>query len=571
MTIRARILLVAVMAVMLVCLMALLLYSGARQGQRLRQQLVSVQEQIDSLERLHTLAWPFLNQLAQTRQTGEDTVLLLREMKALVELEGARLADSQSQEIEGLVLAGLDETAEAERREQQAQRQLQGALLTWAELAERRVRELAPNVSAAPQVEWVLYSEFQQTVGQRLHQEQEKERAELRSLTSRMDQNVLKSKRVAVLVPTLGLLLMGLVTGAILAPLRRSLLELTAVAQRIGHGDFDIATSITSADELGMLASAMDRMARELRESLEEQRRMSRAEAESSEREARRYSTLLEETVRARTAELAEANTRLRDSLQELQSTQEQLLSADRLASVGRLAAGVGHEINNPLAFILSNLRYVHQEMTELMGAPSEDMRQEMIAALAEASEGAERVRLIVQDLRTLARPDDVARGPVNVAAVVRSSVKMARHETRDRARLVEDCEGVPPVHANAARLGQVFLNLIINAAHAIEPGRGRTMKSTSGARVRSPPGDRGGARHGGRHSPEHLRRIFDPFFTTKPVGVGTGLGLSVCHRIITALGGDIRVESEPGRGTCFFVTLPVVEDSKDHASPSAA
>ena len=181
-------------------------------------------------------------------------------------------------------------------------------------------------------------------------------------------------------------------------PLRYSLQGLIQAAERIGHGDFDVRTHVASRDELGTLGAAVDRMARELRESLEEKQRLSRAEAEASEREAARYHALLEDTVRQRTAELGEANLRLRDSLQQLQSTQEQLLSADRLASVGRLAAGVGHEINNPLAYILSNLRYVHQELTELSGVADEQGRQEMLAALSEASEGAERCLLYTSD-----------------------------------------------------------------------------------------------------------------------------------------------------------------------------
>jgi signal transduction histidine kinase len=127
-------------------------------------------------------------------------------------------------------------------------------------------------------------------------------------------------------------------------------------------------------------------------------------------------------------------------------------------------------------------------------------------------------------------------------------------------------------VQANAARLGQVFLNLLINAAHAIEPGRVRENEIRVVARVFVPGQVTVEVRDTGVGiPPEHLRRIFDPFFTTKPVGVGTGLGLSVCHRIITSLGGDIRVESEPGRGTCFFVTLPVAADSQESASPPAA
>ncbi|ATB30058.1 ATP-binding protein [Melittangium boletus] len=565
MTIRAKVLLFAAVAVVLVCVMGLFLFGAARQGQRLRQQLVAIQEQIDGYTRLHSVAWPFLNQLAQARQAQMDTALVSQELARRVDLEMVRLADSSLRQGRD---AGDMRTLEQERWEQ---REVRAALLRWSALAERRVNELPANVSVAPNVEWLLYSEFEQTVGQLIHEVQEEARYELELLEQRLDAGVFVGEWVALCFPVLCLVLVVFLVLAILTPLRHSLQGLTEAAERIGHGDFDVHTNVSSPDELGTLARAIDRMARELRESLEEKQRLSRAEAEASEREAARYHALLEDTVRTRTTELAEANTRLRDSLQQLQSTQEQLLSADRLASVGRLAAGVGHEINNPLAYILSNLRYVHQELGELTGAPSEEARQEMIAALAEASEGAERVRLIVQDLKTLSRPDEVALGPVNVADVVRSSAKMARHETRDKARLVEVCEGVPPVHANAARLGQVFLNLFINAAHAIAPGRVQDNEIRVHASLSAPGlvtvevSDTGAG-----IPPEYLRRIFDPFFTTKPVGMGTGLGLSVCHRIITSLGGDIRVESAPGQGTRFFITLRVAEGSSGSTESAA-
>jgi signal transduction histidine kinase len=149
----------------------------------------------------------------------------------------------------------------------------------------------------------------------------------------------------------------------------------------------------------------------------------------------------------------------------------------------------------------------------------------------------------------------------VDLAEVGRGAAKMAHHEVRDRARLVQECDGVPAVRANAARLGQVFLNLFLNAAHAIPPGRSRENEIRVVARVSAPGRVTVEVRDTGSGiAAQHLRRIFDPFFTTKPASMGTGLGLSVCHRIITALGGEIRVESEEGRGTAFFITLPAAE-----------
>jgi signal transduction histidine kinase len=389
------------------------------------------------------------------------------------------------------------------------------------------------------------------------------EQAELDVLRQQWDASERLAQQLALLVPAICFVLVLALAFAIVAPLQRSLRELVGVAARIGRGDFDIRTSVAGHDELGTLARAFDRMAGELRTTVDEKQRLIRAEAEASERAARRYHSVLEGMVLARTADLAEANVQLQDSLRQLQETQEQLLFADRLASVGRLAAGVAHEINNPLSFILSNLRFAQGELKDLRGAPSEEARQELLAALGEAHEGAERVRLIAQDLKTLSRPDDVALCAVDLAAVVRGAAKMAHHEVRDRARLVQECDGVPPVRANAARLGQVFLNLFLNAAHAIEPGRVRENEIRVVARVSAPGRVTVEVRDTGSGIPvEHLGRIFEPFFTTKPVGMGTGLGLSVCRRIITALDGDIRVESERGRGTTFFITLPAAEDT---------
>jgi two-component system, NtrC family, sensor kinase len=564
MTIRAKVFLFALLAVGLVCLMGVHLYVGAQKGQYIREQLTAIQEQRDAYERLHALAWPYLNMLAQMRQVEGSTALAQRELMLKVDAELAQLEDSLLREERWLG----DRSEDAERQEQL---ELRRAMRQWSEWAAARVRALPDGSSVGSTLEWLLYSQFEQNVGQRIKVMQEAEMAEMAELRRRWDDTVRLTRQLALVFPSICIVLVLALAFAILTPLQRSLRGLMSVAERIGRGDFDIQLPTVGQDELGRLTHAFDRMARELRALLEEKQRLIRAEAEASEREARRYHALLEDTVRTRTAQLAEANVRLQDSLQQLQSAQEQLLFADRLASVGRLAAGVGHEINNPLAFILSNLRYVHQELQELPGAPSTEAREEMISALAEASEGAERVRLIVQDLKSLSRPDDVALGPVDLAEVVRGSAKMARHEVRDRARLVEDCGEAPPVHANAARLGQVFLNLIINAAHAIEPGRVQENEIRVEARRSAPDRVTVAVRDTGAGiSTENLRRIFDPFFTTKPAGVGTGLGLSVCHRIITALGGEIRVESEPGRGTCFFITLPVAERSAD-AGPSSS
>ncbi|AKJ06684.1 Sensory box histidine kinase/response regulator [Archangium gephyra] len=348
---------------------------------------------------------------------------------------------------------------------------------------------------------------------------------------------------VAVPLVALGLVLS--LAATVLITLRRSSRELLRGAARIGRGDFTTELPVKGADEYAMLARAFNRMMEELRDTVREKERLAKAEAESSEREMRRYNTLLEETVRQRTTQLEEANA--------------QLLFADRLVTVGQLAAGVGHEINNPLAFILGNLSYAREELDRMQGAPSPLEREELLAALSEAHEGAERVKLLVQDLKMLARADDAVSGPVDLESVLRSASKMAAHEVRQRARVVMQTEGAPRAHGNAARLCQVFLNLIINAAHAIPPGQvdqneiRLVARQAPDARVLVEVSDTGSG-----IPAENLERIFRPFFTTKPAGVGSGLGLSVCQRIITMHGGDITVESQPGRGTTFRIALPV-------------
>ncbi|MFP2931673.1 ATP-binding protein, partial [Pyxidicoccus sp. 3LG] len=247
---------------------------------------------------------------------------------------------------------------------------------------------------------------------------------------------------------------------------------------------------------------------------------------------------------------------------------QAQLVVADRLAAVGTLAAGVAHEINNPLAFVLSNLSFLSGEIQGIARELPPGRISEMEEVLREAVDGAHRVRQIVRDLRTFSRGDDEMATSVNVQAVLESAITMARGELKMRAQVVREYRDVPLVEGNEGRFGQVFLNLLINAAQAIPEGRPeqnevRLVLRHVGDRVIVEVKDTGVGM-----SPEVRARIFDPFFTTKPVGEGTGLGLSICHGIISGLGGDITVESEPGRGTTFRVMLPTTEPD-ERAAPT--
>jgi two-component system cell cycle sensor histidine kinase/response regulator CckA len=252
----------------------------------------------------------------------------------------------------------------------------------------------------------------------------------------------------------------------------------------------------------------------------------------------------------------------------EQKKLQAQLMVSDRMASVGTLAAGVAHEINNPLAAVIMNLdcmagslrRLVERDAASVTpGGKSSWFLPEITASLDDARDSARRVGIIVRDLKIFSRaPGDESRGSVDVQVTIESSLRMAWNEIRHRARLVKRYAPGLCVAGNEARLGQVFLNLIVNAAHAVEEGRAEDNEISvstrlEGGRVVVEVSDTGVG-----IPPEIIHRIFDAFFTTKEVGIGTGLGLAICQRIVADMDGELTVESEVGRGTTFRVTLPI-------------
>ena len=244
----------------------------------------------------------------------------------------------------------------------------------------------------------------------------------------------------------------------------------------------------------------------------------------------------------------------------EERALRDRLLMADRMAAVGTLASGVAHEINNPLACVTANLELLREELAGGPDAPATRMApDEILAALDDAREGAERVRIIVRDLRLFARGDAGERGPVDVGAVLQAAERMAGNMVKSRARVVQEHAPLPPVDGNATRLCQVFVNILVNAAQAIVAGAPEDNEVLVRAAV---DGDEVlvEVRDTGVGIPPDVRsRIFDPFFSTRGIGGGHGLGLSVCHGIVTALGGHISVDEGPdGRGTVVRVGLPV-------------
>jgi signal transduction histidine kinase len=239
---------------------------------------------------------------------------------------------------------------------------------------------------------------------------------------------------------------------------------------------------------------------------------------------------------------------------------QETVIDAqtERLIALGTLAAGVAHEINNPLTYVLLNLSAALKHLATVQSDSHGATIERIDRLLRDATEGSERIRSIVHGIRLFSHSAERSATPVDVRTAIESALRLVMNELRMRTRLTTDLDTVPLVLADESQLGQVFLNLLTNAIQAIPEGDPtnheiRVATRTDGqGRALIEVVDTGGG------IPLHLHtRIFDPFFTTKPTGEGTGLGLSISHGIVRALGGEITVKSEVGRGSTFRVAIP--------------
>jgi PAS domain S-box-containing protein len=245
----------------------------------------------------------------------------------------------------------------------------------------------------------------------------------------------------------------------------------------------------------------------------------------------------------------------------------EQVLISERLASIGMLAAGVAHEVNNPLAYVLNNIEMARRELASLG-----DAGRTSRAALSSALEGVDRIRTVVRDLLALSRVDDHDVGPIDAAAVVESTLALASHRIAERAELERDYREVPLVRGTAARLGQILLNLLANALDAMP----KAMRSTNRLRIALYPSPSGGAvvevsDNGVGIAPENVERIFEPFFTTKSLRESNGLGLAISKRLAAELGGELSFESVSQRGATFRLVLAAAQHDVDDAGAAGA
>lgn len=268
--------------------------------------------------------------------------------------------------------------------------------------------------------------------------------------------------------------------------------------------------------------------------------------------------------------------------IKQLESAQNQLLQAEKLASIGQLAAGVAHEINNPVGYVKSNLGSLKRYVDELLvlaeagaanaesppGAGQNDLqfiRDDIRQLLAESEEGMNRVKQIVQDLKDFSHVDTGTWSVADLHRGLDSTLNIVHNEIKYRAEVIKQYGNLPAVECIPAQINQVIANLLVNAAQAIEQ-RGKIWVRTGqeGDWVWLEVEDTGKG-----IAPEHVGRIFEPFFTTKPVGKGTGLGLSVSYGIVEKHGGRIEVASELGKGSRFRIWLPISQANRAAASAS--
>jgi signal transduction histidine kinase len=354
-----------------------------------------------------------------------------------------------------------------------------------------------------------------------------------------------------------------LIAQGITVPLK----NLIHSAQTIAQGNLSQRVQIQSSDEIGILGSTFNDMARAL---------------EGRETELQELNRNLENIVRQRTQELESSHEALKKAYLDLQNTQEQLVHTEKMASLGQLVAGIAHEIKNPLNFIYGNtgflaeytskLQALLEEYDRLPSLSPDDrrriaemkeccnydfIREDLPTLIGNFSEGAGRINTIVSDLRTFSRMDSYSMSETDVHAAIEISLNLLRNQYKEKIEIHREYGRIPKIQGFAGKLSQVFMNLLTNAFHAIgEKGDIWIRTRLEGDMVDVEIQDNG---HGIPR--ENLKRIFEPFFTTKAVGQGTGLGLSISYGIVEQHHGKIAVANAPGGGTIFTVRLPIFQE----------
>ncbi len=402
-------------------------------------------------------------------------------------------------------------------------------------------------------------------------------RVELGINTSSINYKIEQARQLTTFIAVVEMTLVALFSLLLGNYLTKNLGGLRSAAKSISEGDYSRQLVVKSRDEIGEALIAFNHMSTALRET--------EAARNEFEKELIDLNHSLEDHVERRTEKINAQMLELQAANQTIADTQAKLLQSEKLASLGQLSAGIAHEINNPIAFIHSNVKSlseyvdVYQSLLKLFQS-SRDVDQEELAALmtkiAELEEeediefinedinsllgdtidGALRVKEIVKGLQEFSHINGDEKTACDINSCLESTLKIVKNDFKNRCEVVSDFDEIPLVHANQGEINQVLLNLLVNAGHAVEIGGHVQLKTRviEGYVVISIQDDGYGIEQ------ENLDKIFDPFFTTKEVGVGTGLGLSISYGIIKDHGGTITVNSEIGQGTTFEIRLPAIE-----------
>jgi signal transduction histidine kinase len=404
-----------------------------------------------------------------------------------------------------------------------------------------------------------------------------------------IESSLVETRQLSTFIALVEMALVGIFSFLLGTYLTRKLLVLRRAAKQVSEGDYALDLDVESNDEVGDVARAIDQMAHVLKEAQEAR--------DKYEHDLEDLNKTLEQRVVRRTAKINQQFAELHATHQLLSETQTKLLQSEKLASIGQLSAGIAHEINNPISFVLSNAKSlseyisIYQELIDMyrsaLQAKPEELEASKLAIheyesdediefvnediktlIDDTVEGSVRVQEIVKGLRDFSHTNFDTKSACNLVECAESTLRIANSELKTKCTVRSELESIPDVLGNRGELNQVIMNILMNAGQAMEEFGEIVVKS----------GVKDGVVHlsisdtGSGIDEENLSKLFDPFFTTKAVGEGTGLGLSISYGIITDHGGTIVVDSELGKGTTFTIQLPVIEiDSESKELPDAA
>ena len=397
-----------------------------------------------------------------------------------------------------------------------------------------------------------------------------------------------EAEQRSIFIAGIEMLLVALFSFALGTYLTKQLKVLMKATKSIADGTLDINIPVSGRDELAAVSSAFNLMAKNLHEASE---RRDLIEAELKE-----FNQKLEEIVQKRTKVIIDKNQQLETANKNIKETQTKLMQSEKMASVGLLAAGVAHEINNPMSFIISNVdileEYSEQFLTLItlykkISLEADDkekllkqieafeneidldfIQQDLPSLIKDTKEGTGRVKEIVQGLKDFSHADqETSHSYSDLNDCINSTLKVVNNELKYHCDIKTNLEKLPNTYCAPGQIKQVILNLLINADHAIkEQGVIEISSQHLDGYIKISVKDNGCG-----ISEEQIDKLFDPFYTTKPLGKGTGLGLAISYGIIEEHKGMIDIESKQGIGSTFTITLPVIKEESQMPASSKA